>query len=83
MNKNKPEKKCHGQCHVNKQMKQVEEQDKTPVNPLKEKAELQLFAQDYKDLSFDNYLVFENQFYAYQAILSDRHLPSVDHPPLI
>ncbi|MBK9193174.1 MAG: hypothetical protein IPM77_17675 [Crocinitomicaceae bacterium] len=83
MNKNKPEKKCHGQCHVNKQIKQVEEQDKTPVNPLKEKVELQLFKQDQKEFNFNKHLVSDNHFYAYQAIISDRHIPPVDHPPLI
>jgi hypothetical protein len=53
-NKKKPEMKCNGRCHLKKQLKKVnDEEKKLPVPPLKiEKLTISLFCSNIKAVNF-------------------------------
>lgn len=41
----KGDKKCHGQCHLQKELKKEAQKENAPINPVKEKYEVQFFYQ--------------------------------------
>ena len=81
VNKKKPKMHCNGKCHMMKKMKEEDKKENSPVNNLKEKYEIQLYA-DFKisvELPSTSTTIKHNSFYSISE--STSHLLSVFHPP--
>ncbi len=79
-NKNKPQMHCNGQCHLNKQLQKQEKNENTPVNPIKDKNEIQLFCQ-WKDFLFADSETEKNNYSPYLEKEITPPLSSAFHPP--
>ncbi len=81
VNKNKPKMHCNGKCHMMKKMQEEDKKENSPVNSLKEKYEIQLFA-DFKiavKITAISTIIKHQSFYSSSE--SASHLLSVFHPP--
>lgn len=74
---------CDGKCHLKKELDKEEKKEQSPVNPVKEKNEVQLFSEKRNEINFLSVAVPENVNSVYQFSGSDQHLFSVFHPPKI
>lgn len=85
VNKSKPKMHCNGKCHLKKELKKAEQKENSPVNPLNEKNEIQLFSQSNSTTAlFSSVLVTQDKLMSdYAFHLSDKHLDSVFHPPQV
>ena len=79
-NKNKPQLNCNGQCHLNKQLQKQEKNENAPVNPIKEKNEIQLFCQ-LRDFGFADSQTEKNIYSPYIEKEITSPLSSPFHPP--
>ena len=83
-NKTKPKLKCHGQCHLRKQLKQDEKRKENPASPLKNKTDNLQYFQDFTTsiLQDRNYQLVQPTFttstFHEQLVL----LPFF-HPPIV
>jgi hypothetical protein len=53
-NRNNPKKHCNGHCQLKKQLEKDEKQNQSPVNPLKEKNEVNVYFENNPDFTFTN-----------------------------
>lgn len=83
INKDKPKMHCKGKCHLQKQLKEEEKKEQSPVNPIKGKNEVQLFSQNHSALFLFNPVTEEKSTTYYSFHLSEKHLHSVFHPPKV
>ena len=83
INKDKPKMHCEGKCHLQKQLKEGEKKEQSPVNPIKEKNEVQLFSQNHSALFLFNPVTEKKSTTCYSFHLSEKHLHSVFHPPKV
>ncbi|MBI4931444.1 MAG: hypothetical protein HY841_11815 [Bacteroidetes bacterium] len=81
INKDKPQMHCEGKCHLKKQLEEQDKEEQSPVNPVKEKNEIQLFSQNNSDIHLFSPSVTNELISYYSFPLSDKHLLSVFHPP--
>ena len=80
-NKNKPQLNCEGHCQLKKQLEKDEKQQQSPVNPIKEKNEVQLCADKKSSFSFFPSLILTETAPFENSYISGKHLLSVFHPP--
>lgn len=79
-NKNKPQMHCNGQCHLSKQLQKHEKNENSPLNPLKEKNDIQLFC-SWKDFCFTDSGVKKNIYSPYLEKEITPPLSFAFHPP--
>ena len=53
INKKEPAKHCNGQCYLKKNLKKADTKENTPVNPVREKIELQAFVIENFSFGFE------------------------------
>ena len=85
-NKEKPELKCNGKCHLMKELAKTAEDNKNTSSDKKQnvKQEIEvLFYQDFKSLSCSNSYVFTNNKInsVYQNLYALTAIQSTFHPP--
>lgn len=85
VNKSKPKMNCNGKCHLKKQLKEQDKKEQSPVNPVKEVKDFQLFQKNTTSLSLNNTVVSysSNTIFNYLESITEKHLTSVFHPPLV
>lgn len=49
-NRNKPQMKCNGKCHLAKELKSEEKREQAPTNALKDNLEILLFSERHEDV---------------------------------
>lgn len=82
INKDKPKLKCNGKCHLKKQLKKTEENEKAPLNSAIEKSTIELFSTQLFDYVFNAAeCSCETAFCIYTVPFYERHLTAVFHPP--
>jgi len=83
INKDRPEMQCNGKCHLKYKLAKDKNKGELPINPVKEKKEIQFFylikSDDKPLVSF----VLANYTVYYLTSFSDKHLYSLYHPPII
>jgi len=83
INKDKPELDCKGKCHLKKQLKQEEEQERRlPPSSVKEIIENLVFFEEFKLIKIGiafNYFIQTNAYYRFSCITAT--LESLFHPP--
>jgi len=79
VNKAKPEMKCEGKCHLRKELKKNDEQQKEPKN-LKEFSQLVLYL-DQLELSLDATLGTKTWFDSGNIIFYPSYSRGIFHPP--
>lgn len=73
---------CNGKCHLKKELDKEESKEQSPVNPVKEKNEIQLFSDSKTDINFPNNTIEKNRMISlYSFVLSDKHTLAIFHPP--
>ena len=85
INKEKPKMQCNGKCHLKKQLTKQEEREQSPLNPIKEMKEFQLFHKKAMGLMISTNTIkylSENQF-QYIESTTEKHLSKIFHPPLV
>ena len=86
-NKEKPELKCNGKCHLKKELAKTAEEDKNTTSSDKKqnvKQEIEvLFYEDFKSLTSYNGIVFtKNKINSdYQNLYALTAIQSIFHPP--
>lgn len=85
-NKEKPELKCNGKCHLAKQLAKAAEEDKNTSSDKKQnvKQEIEtMFCQEFKVVSFAKNFVFTNKKINsdYQNLYALTAIQSTFHPP--
>ncbi|HRH64323.1 MAG TPA: hypothetical protein PLI68_13465 [Bacteroidia bacterium] len=83
-NKTKPKLKCHGQCHLRKQLKQDEQRKENPASPLKNKTDNLQYFQDFTTsiLQDRNYQLVQPTFTT-STFHEQLVLLAVFHPPTV
>jgi hypothetical protein len=81
INKAKPEMKCEGKCHLRKELKKNDEQQKEPKN-LKEFSQL-VFCFCHSDYNLDAAPAGKTLFHAGIDILHSPYLAGIFHPPAV
>jgi len=83
VNKNKPKMHCNGKCYLKKQLKKEETKEQSPVNPLKEIKDIQLYLSNNSSLNPLNSIVYKTEAstFHYSFHFSTQHLKAVFHPP--
>lgn len=83
-NKTKPKLKCHGQCHLRKQLKQDEQRKENPASPLKNKTDNLQYFQDFATsiLQDRNYQLVQPTFTT-STFHEQLVLLAVFHPPTV
>ena len=75
---------CQGQCHLQKQLDLVEEQEQgqLPQKLLKTILEVHLFTEPFSEYAFLHYSSGNiNKYASYEVLFSHKSLYSVFHPP--
>lgn len=72
---------CNGKCHLKRVMDEKGKRENNPVNNLKEKYEMQLFAEFETFVELSNIFILINHHSFYSFSESSSHLLSVFHPP--
>jgi hypothetical protein len=78
-NRDKPQMRCNGKCHLKKQLKEQDKKESAPVNSIKEKYEVQ-FLYSPAALYMDNSTGITVSF-TYSSPASERAEASIFHPP--
>ena len=82
INKSKPKLKCNGKCHLSKQLKTAEENEKAPFNSPFEKVNFQLFSKSLNQIMVLNIADYQSeQFSDYSLPNYEQQLSAVFHPP--
>lgn len=81
-NKNKPKLKCHGKCHLNKQLKEEDKQEKSS-NTLKEITETQFFFQPLKFIFKEKLSNKCDLNYTYILRVPEKDQTPFFHPPTV
>lgn len=85
INKSKPKLHCNGKCHLKKELKKAEEKEKSPINPINEKNEIQFFSGTNSAIAivYATVVNYSNVFSDYSYRLSDKHIYAIFHPPQV
>jgi hypothetical protein len=81
INRSKPEKKCNGKCHLNKELKNEQEKEKKSATSKIEKQEIVQFVIDISDIQLNPGSESNNMNFLYHSVFSQKHTGSVFHPP--
>lgn len=82
-NKNKPQSRCNGKCHLKKQLAKEEKRESAPSNNLKEKSEIQLFSQKAETVFPDHFATGNLSFAPFQLTKPFSPSFTVFHPPSV
>lgn len=79
--KDEPNNCCKGKCHLKKELDKEEKQEQSPINPIKEKEEIQFYSDNKTKFSFFNTPLISELISHYSFSLSEKHIHSIFHPP--
>jgi hypothetical protein len=81
VNRAQVEKKCQGKCHLAKKMKEDEQREKAPVNPIKEKAEITVYTTENSRTLFTPSITDITHYTPFLFPAYTAFYPMVFHPP--
>lgn len=74
---------CNGKCHLKKQLSNDDKKEKSPASPLKNKNEVQFFSEINSNIK-PEITSYSNKFTSYYSVsLSEEHLQTIFHPPIV
>ena len=85
INKDKPEMKCNGKCHLAKELNKTESKDENLPITISNKTEITLFIEDQEVLEFEKLFYFTTKE-RFSDIKKDYHSSFIDgvfHPPKV
>lgn len=83
INKDKPQMKCNGKCHLKTQLEEQDKKEQSPTTSTKEEIDILLF---YKNLCssqiLNSTICSGKASFIYLCPPTEEHLPAVFHPPM-
>ena len=81
VNRDEPEMHCNGECHLKSEIEKEEKSEKSPINTVKDKNEIQLFSESNAVFSFSIEPLLIQPIPFYHSPFSVKHTVSIFHPP--
>lgn len=79
--KSEPDNCCKGSCHLQKELDKEEKKEQAPVNPIKNKSEIQLISQNNSGIYIFSYPDINDLISYYPFDLTKKNAPSIFRPP--